>query len=131
MTEDAEKVLNCIMNCETSLYIAAYAPDHAVVPISNIAHLLKWTKYRIRKAIKELKELDLVEYKSQGRPAIMSYGAESYPELLDEARPPINGYALTQKAFESDMWKEAHSKWEDGINEWFYGFCNTESEEEK
>lgn len=118
MTENASKVLGCIMSCEISLYTACYAPDKAVVPISNIASLLKWTKYRVRKALKELRELELIEYTSQGCPAIVSYGAESYPELIDDAHPPINGYALTKKAFESELWKNMHAEWEKSMEEW-------------
>ena len=118
MTDDASKVLRCIMSCEISLYTACYAPDKAVVPISNIVSLLTWTKYRVRKALKELRELELLEYTSQGCPAIVSYRAESYPELIDDARPPINGYALTKKAFESELWKECYSEWSKGMEEW-------------
>ena len=118
MTEDSIKVLRCIMSCEISLYTTCYAPDKAVVPISNIVSLLKWTKYRVRKALKELRGLELIEYTSQGCPAIVSYGAESYPELIDDARPPINGYALTKKAFDSDLWKEHYSEWNRSMEEW-------------
>ena len=118
MTEDSIKVLRCIMSCEISLYTACYTPDKAVVPISNIVSLLKWTKYRVRKALKELRELELIEYTSQGCPAIVSYGVESYPELVDDARPPINGYALTLKAFESDLWREMYAEWEKSMEEW-------------
>ena len=121
MTEDSIKVLSCIMSCEISLYTAFYAPDKAVVPISNIISLLKWTKYRVRKSLKELRELGLIEYTSQGCPAIVSYGSESYPELIDDARPPINGYALTKKAFESELWKERYSEWRKGMEEWSKG----------
>lgn len=118
MTDDAKKVLEVIMSCEISLYTACYVPDKAVVPISNIVSLLKWTKYKVRKALKELRELELIEYTSQGCPAIVSYGAESYPELIDDAHPPINGYALTKKAFESDLWKECYSEWSKSMEEW-------------
>ena len=118
MTEDSVKVLRCIMSCEISLCTACHASDKAVVPISNIVSLLKWTKYRVRKALKELRELELIEYTSQGCPAIISYGAESYLELIDDAHPPINGYALTKKAFESELWQECCSEWEKSMEEW-------------
>lgn len=118
MTDDSIKVLRCIMSCEISLYTACYTPDKAVVPISNIVSLLRWTKYRVRKALKELSGLELIEYTSQGRPAIVSYGAESYPELIDDAHPPINGYALTKKAFETKLWKELHLQWSKSMEEW-------------
>lgn len=126
MTDDAREVLKCIMNCEISLYMACYAPNKAVVPISNITSLLKWTKYRARKALKELRESEMIEYTSQGCPEIVSYRAEAYPELIDEARPPINGYALAKKAFESDLWKELHSEWEKSMEEWANGFTDKE-----
>lgn len=116
MTTDAHEILNCLMNCETSLYTCLYAPDKAVVPISNLIYLKKWTKYRMRKALKELRQLNLVEYTSQGCPAIVSIG--EYQELIAEAGPPINGYALTSKAFESDMWEEHYAEWSKGIEEW-------------
>ncbi len=118
MTDVANEVFRCIMSCEISLYTTCYAPDKVVVPISNIASLLKWTKYKVRKALKELRELELIEYTSQGCPAIVSYGAESYPELIDDAHPPINGYALTKKAFESDLWKKCYAEWNKSIEEW-------------
>lgn len=118
MTKDASKVLSCIISCEISIYTFCYAPDKAVVPISNIVSLLKWTKYRVRKALKELRELELIEYTSQGCPAIVSCGAESYPELIDDARPPINGYALTKKAFESELWRERYLEWSKSMEEW-------------
>ena len=118
MTDDSIKVFSCIMSCEISLYTVCYAPNKAVVPISNIVSLLEWTKYRVRKALKELRELGLIEYTSQGCPAIVSYGAESYPELIDDAHPPINGYSLTKKAFESELWKEHYSEWSKSMEEW-------------
>ena len=118
MTEDASKVLSCIISCEISLYTSCYAPNKAVVPISNIVSLLKWTKYRVRKALKELREFELIKYTSQGCPAIVSCGGESYPELIDDAHPPINGYALTKKAFESELWRERYLEWSKSMEEW-------------
>lgn len=123
MTEDSVKVLRCIISCEISLYTVFYAPDKAVVRMSNIVSLLKWTKYRIRKALKELRELELIEYTSQGCPALVSYDGE----LVDEAHPPINGYALTKKAFETDAWKEMYADYEKGMEEW--ARSETESED--
>lgn len=55
-TEEAkEKIFRCIISCEISLFTSMYSPSEAVVPISNIIHLVKGlTKYRSRKALKEL-----------------------------------------------------------------------------
>lgn len=111
------KILECIINCEISLYTTLYGPDKAVVPISNIIYLIKGlTKYRARKAIKELISDGLIYYTSQGRPAIVSYG--EYTELIDDARPPINGYALTKKGFNTEMWENTHKEWEKSMEEW-------------
>ena len=68
------------------------------------------SKYKMRKALKELIADGLIEYTSQGRPAIES--CEEYRELVCEAGPPINGYALTKAGFESDEYK-AHSEQRD------------------
>ena len=91
---------------------------HYIRNFLNRIGMQRRTKYRVRKALKELRELELLEYTSQGCPAIVSYRAESYPELIDDARPPINGYALTKKAFESELWKECYSEWSKGMEEW-------------
>lgn len=116
-SEAKEKIFNKIINCEISLYTAMYAPDKAVVPISNIIHLINGlTKYRARKALKELINDGLIYYTSQGCPALVSYG--EYTELIDDARPPINGYALTQKGFETETWKKAYKEWEKSMEEW-------------
>lgn len=120
MTDEAKVILNCLISCEISLYTSLYAPDEAVVPISNLMSLNKgMTKYAIRKALKELKEMGFIEYTSQGCPAIVSPSTEShYEELIDDAHPPINGYALTKKAFESEEWKTRYSEWERSMAKW-------------
>ena len=101
-----KRILVHIIQAELATYESCYAPDGAVIPIS---WLLEWepevTKYRMRKALKELIADGLIEYTSQGRPAIESCG--EYIELVCDAAPPINGYALTKAGFESDEWKAA------------------------
>ena len=103
--EAKEKIFNCLISCEVSTYTSLYAPNKAVVPISNIIHLIKGlTKYRARKALKELINDGLIYYTSQGRPALVSYG--EYEELIDDAQPPINGYAITEKGFNTEIFKK-------------------------
>lgn len=116
MTEDASNIFSFIISCEISRYSNIYAPDRTVVTINNIAVPLKLTKYRARKGLKELRELGLIEYTSQGRPATVSYG--EYTELLCEAQPPVNGYALTEKGFETKLYKVKCSEWEKSLEEW-------------
>lgn len=118
--EVREKIFALLINCEISTYTAMYAPDRAVVPISNILSLLPGvTKYGARKALKALINDGLVCYMSQGCPATVSYG--EVPELVADAAPPINGYALTMKAFETPEWKQAYKEWEKSMEEWANG----------
>lgn len=122
MTTDAAKdeILSTLMSCEISLYTTLYAPDTAVVSISNILALIPGlTKYRAMLAIKELMQDGMVRYTSQGHPAIESFG--EYRELVCDAMPPTNGYALTKQAFESDTWKSIKTEWEKSMEEWANG----------
>lgn len=118
-TEEAKvKIFDCLISCEISLYTVCYAPDKAVVPISNIIHLINGlTKYRARKALKELINDGLIYYTSQGCPALESYGYE-YEELIDDAHPPINGYALTEKGFKTDIFKQRFKEYNESLEEW-------------
>ena len=117
-----EKVLNSIISAEIGTYTTMYAPDKAVLSISNIMSLTGLTKYGARKAIKELIKDGMIYYTSQGCPAIESCG--EYRELVCEARPPINGYALTKDAFKSSVWHEAYDDWCKSMEEWANGFTD-------
>jgi len=114
------RILTHIIQAELDIYESCYAPDRAVIPIS---WLLEWesevTKYRMRKALKELIADGLIEYTSQGHPAIESYG--EYTELVCDASPPINGYALTKAGFESDEWKVASEQRDRAYQRWCEG----------
>ena len=69
----------------------------------------------IRWRYKLVKE-GLIERASCGNPAIVSYG--EYTELVCEAMPPKNGFALTKKGFQSEMWKEVYDEWCKSMEEW-------------
>lgn len=115
------RIFNILISCEISTYITLYSPDRAVVPISNIVELLgDVTKYDARQALKRLMADGVVEYASQGRPAIISCG--EVPELIADALPPINGYCLTKKGFETSEWKQALEEWEKSMEEWANGY---------
>ena len=112
-----EKIFDCLISCEIGSYTTYMAPEKTVITISNICKLIpETTRYGARKALKELIANGLVEYTSQGCPAVVSYG--EVPELVCDARPPINGYALTKKGFESDRWKQAYAEWCKSMEEW-------------
>lgn len=115
-----DRIFNVLISCEIATYTNLYAPDRAVVSISNIVALLgDVTKYGARQALKRLMADGLVEYTSQGRPAVISYyGEDGEGSLIEGAAPPINGYCLTKKGFETPEWKQAYKKWEKSIDEW-------------
>lgn len=41
-----------------------------------------------------------------------------YLELVCEAAPPINGYALTKSGFKSAEYKAAYEEWKTSLEEW-------------
>lgn len=117
LKDDKERILRVIVDCQISTYMSLYAPDEAVVPIGNLTELAGgMTRYRARKALKSLIADGLIEYKSQGCPAIVSYG--EYTELVDDAHPPINGYALTKAGYASDAYKSAYAAWCKSMEDW-------------
>ena len=112
-----DRIFHQLIWCEIGTYISLYGPDRAVVTISNLLYLLgNVTKYSARQALKMLIADGLVEYTSQGCPAVMSYS--EVPELIADAAPPINGYALTKKGFETPEWRQAYKEWCKSMEEW-------------
>lgn len=123
MTNDEvkRKIFSMLINCEISTYTALYAPDRAVVTIGNIVESIEGlTKYKARKALKQLIVDGIICYTSQGCPAVVSHG--EYKELIAEAAPPINGYALTEKGFNTNEWRQAYAQWEKSMEEWANGY---------
>lgn len=114
-----DKVWNAIINAEIDFLNTCCIPSTAVSTISEITSSTGLTKYGARKAIKELIKDGMIYYTSQGCPAIESCG--EYRELVCEARPPINGYALTAHAFRSSAWHEAYDDWCKSMEEWANG----------
>lgn len=103
-------------NAECGSYMTMYAPEKVVVSTKEIAKILKWTEYRTRKAIKALVERGWIERASIGCPAVVSYG--DYTELVCEAMPPKNGFAITQAGFQTDLWNGAYADWCKSMEEW-------------
>ena len=120
---DEKAVFHCIANCEVSSYSIPYQPARVVVSTGEIAKICGWSKYRVRKAIKGLTEKGLIERASCGCPAVESCG--EYRELIYDAMPPKNGYAITAAGFKSQDWKDVYSMWEKSTKEW----ANTPTEE--
>lgn len=114
-----EKVLNSIISAEIGSYMTLYAPSPSVITISNLMNLTGLTRYGTRKALKALQREGYIYYTSQGCPAVESCG--EYRELVLEARPPINGYALTKEGFKSRQWLDAYGEWNKSMAEWADG----------
>ena len=119
LSDDEKAVFRCIASCETSSYETMYGPEKVVVSTGNIAELCSWTKYRARKAIKGLVGKGMIERASCGNPAVESCG--EYRELIYEAAPPTNGYAITKHGFQSKEWKDAYNEWCRSLEEWANG----------
>lgn len=77
-----------------------------VQPVRRIAERTGLTKYRVRKVIKSLCDLGLVERKSCGFPAWECHTEDGLVDW-DESHPPVNGFGLTEKGFESATYKKA------------------------
>ena len=113
---DEKVVFHCIANCEISTYTTMYPPERVVVSTGDIAKMCLWSKYRTRKAINGLVEKGLIERASCGCPVVVSYG--ECPELICEAKPPMNGYAITKQGFKSKEWKDIYDMWCRSMEEW-------------
>lgn len=116
VNENELKVFRCLANAKISTYMSMYSPSRAVISSKYIATSCGLSIYKTRKIIKSLVDKGLIERVSCGRPAVVSYG--EIAELECEAMPPLNGFALTKKAFETEEWKEMYENWEKSLAEW-------------
>ena len=71
-----------------------------------IASVCGFSEYKTRKMIAVLRQLGLVERTTCGCPAIES-NTESGYEMWCEARPPLNGFGLSKKGYDSATYKKA------------------------
>lgn len=116
MQGDMYSVFYTIANCELSSYTTLYADEITVVSTGEIAKMHMWSKYRVQKAIKKLVADGYIKRASCGRPAKESCG--EYRELVCDAMPPKNGYAITKKGFQSEEWKGIYDMWCRSMEEW-------------
>lgn len=116
---DETAVFYTIGSCQLSSYCIPYPPKRVVVSTGNIAKLHLWSKYRVRKAIKGLVEKGLIERASCGNPAVESCG--EYRELVCDAAPPTNGFAITPEGFKCEQWKDMYDMWCKSLEEWANG----------
>ena len=116
MDDVRTKILEHIVNAQISTFTSCYAPPEAVVTSTQLAEWIGVSKYKIRKVIQTLVEDGLIKYKSQGCPAVESFG--EYRELVCDSRPPINGYCLTEKGYQTETYKKADKEFEESLREW-------------
>ena len=98
---EIRKVFAYLCNAATAYHDAAN-----VQPVRIIAERTGLTKYRVRKVIKVLREMELVERTTCGFPSWECH-TESGLVDWDESHPPANGFGLTKKGFESATYKKA------------------------
>ncbi len=120
---DREKVLKQISSLDFAL---CNLFDLRVLPAQSIANATEMSKYKVLKILHELRDDGLVERASQGCPAQVSYG--EITELICDAMPPLNGWALTAKGRETDVYKAVKDEFERGMEEWAKG-CVGEEED--
>ena len=114
-TDEAKKAILCqLISGEIGTYMMTYGPKTAVISMSNLLALIPGlTRYRARLAVKELIAEGLIEYTSLGCPAVVSCGEVT--ELIYDAAPPINGYALTKEGFHTPEFKMMYGDWEKSL----------------
>lgn len=78
-----------------------------VTPIRLISQNLGYSKYRIRKELSVLEKLDLVKRTTCGFPAYEIYTENGLVDW-DESHPPLNGFGLTAKGYDSNTHKKAN-----------------------
>lgn len=87
--------------CEMSINI--YGID--VISSTKIAHCVGLSKYKVLQVLHTLKKAGLVERASMGCPAVFCCG--EYKEMVCDAKPPINGWTLTDKGRNGAVYKRA------------------------
>lgn len=77
------------------------ANTHSIREISEGTGL---TKYRVRKVINVLRDLEVVEKNSVGFPGYEIYTENGLVDF-DEPHPPKNGFGLTEKGYKSNTYR--------------------------
>lgn len=81
-----------------------------------IAERLNISRYAVLKALHSLRDMGYVERASMGCPAVA--GGYEYVELEHEAAPPINGFAVTEKGINSNIYKREIKKYDNSFEKW-------------
>lgn len=73
--------------------------------------------YKVRQALRRLESDGYVEKRSEGCPRKYSYEGE----CLDEGGPPRNGWAVTGKGREAEIYRKAEADYMQGLADWANG----------
>ncbi len=87
-------------------YATDYHEAANVTPVRILMQALRYTRYRICKELSILKALGLVERTTCGFPAYEVYTENGLIDY-DESHPPLNGFGLSKKGYESATYKKA------------------------
>lgn len=87
-----------------------------VYPIRLLSDMCHLSKYKTTKATHKLRDDGYVKNDCIGRPAVESCG--EYRELECEAMPPLHGFSLTERAKETQEYKQAGEEYMRGLAEW-------------
>ena len=101
-------------------YLCSAATDyHDAANVNSVRLISEFTgltKYRVRKVINCLRDLGLVERTTCGFPAY-EWSSENGKDFT-ESHPPVNGFGLTKKGFESATYKKADELQEAEYRRW-------------
>lgn len=117
---DREKVFKAICSISNNIY------GIDVITTKSIINSTGLSRYKVIQNIHLLREDGLVKRASMGLPAQVSGG--EYKELICEAAPPLNGWALTKHGYASVEYKAAESEFLKGLEEWANGKYDYEGE---
>jgi DNA-binding transcriptional MocR family regulator len=96
-----------------------FVGDDFVTSSRQLAEKLKMPRSRVLKALHELVADGLVEKRSMGRPAVVSYGEVT--ELECEAMPPANGWGLTKQGYDTEYYRAEQAACDKSLADWANG----------
>lgn len=76
-------------------------------------------RYKAIKALHELRDQGLIKRDSEGCPAVVTCG--EIVELVCEARPPLNGWSVTEEGRKTEVYSQAYKEYCKGLEDWANG----------
>lgn len=98
-----------------------------VVTSKSIAERTGLSRYKVLQVLNNFRSEGLVDRTSVGCPAQFTGG--EYDEMICDAAPPLNGWALTAKGKETDAYKTSEKDYLDGLAEMANGKDDDDDDE--